>query len=63
MQQVSVGAKKELIEFLEKAENRYVEDTFSVAEHKAFMENCLHQWYITSLFTYNSLHKTREEGA
>lgn len=44
MQQVSVGARKELIKFLEKAENRYMEDTFLVAEHRAFMENCLHQW-------------------
>ncbi|PON72836.1 Kinesin-like protein [Parasponia andersonii] len=43
MQQVSVGARKELTEFLEKAESGYMEYTFSVAEHKTFMESCLQQ--------------------
>ncbi|EXB67891.1 125 kDa kinesin-related protein [Morus notabilis] len=43
MQQGTIGATTELSEFLEKAENHYMEDTFSVAEHRTFMENCLHQ--------------------
>uniref|UniRef100_A0A803P806 Kinesin-like protein n=1 Tax=Cannabis sativa TaxID=3483 RepID=A0A803P806_CANSA len=42
MEQVSVCARKEVTEFLEKSETRYMEDTFSVAEHTTFMKNSLH---------------------
>lgn len=41
MQQVSTKAEKELNEYIEKAKNNYLEDTFSSAECIATIENCL----------------------
>ncbi|CAA3002993.1 kinesin KIN-5B [Olea europaea subsp. europaea] len=41
MQQVSTKAEKELNEYIEKAKNHYLEDTFSSAECIATIENCL----------------------
>ena len=44
MQQVTFGAKKQMNEFMEKAENHYMENAFSVAEQSTFMEDCLQKW-------------------
>lgn len=44
IQLVTFDASTELSEFMEKTENHFMEDTFSVAENRAFMENFLHQW-------------------
>ncbi|KAF3442909.1 hypothetical protein FNV43_RR16827 [Rhamnella rubrinervis] len=43
MQQVSTVARNELREYLEKAESRFMEDTFSAAEYRLVMENCLQE--------------------
>ena len=44
MQQVSTVAKKELNEYIEKVESHFIEDTFSAAESRAVMDECLHEW-------------------
>lgn len=44
MQQVSTVANKKLSEYMEKLESHFVEDTFSAAESRAIMEDCLHEW-------------------
>ncbi|GMN35769.1 hypothetical protein TIFTF001_042281 [Ficus carica] len=43
IQQVTIDAKTELSEFMEKTENHFMEDTFSIAENRTFMESFLHQ--------------------
>lgn len=43
MQQVSTVAKKELSEYIEKVESHFIEDTFSAAESRAVMDECLHE--------------------
>lgn len=54
MQQVAVHAKKEVSEYLGKVENHFVEDTFSVAETMAVMENYLQEWYVFHLIGFTS---------
>lgn len=45
MQQVSTVARNELRDYLQSAESRFMEDTFSAAEYRLAMENCLQEWY------------------
>jgi kinesin family protein 11 len=44
MQEVSTVAKKKLSEYIENLESHFVEDSFSAAESRAIMEDCLHEW-------------------
>lgn len=44
MQQVSNVAKEELTEYVEKVESHFMEDTFSAAESRTVMEDCLYEW-------------------
>ncbi|KAG7964695.1 hypothetical protein I3843_09G183900 [Carya illinoinensis] len=43
MQQVSNVAKEELTEYVEKVESHFMEDTFSAAESRTVMEDCLYE--------------------
>lgn len=45
MQQISAVAMNELREYLQKAESRFMEDTFLAEEHRVVIENCLQEWY------------------
>lgn len=53
MQQVSTDATNELGEYLQNAESRFMEETFSAAECSLAMQNCLQEWY-----AFKTLHVT-----
>lgn len=44
MQQISSDAKEELNNYVAKMENCFMKNTFSVAESRAMIENCLQEW-------------------
>jgi len=50
MQKASSNAKEGLSKYVEKLERHFMEDTFSVAESKAVMENLLQEWYALVFF-------------
>jgi kinesin family protein 11 len=52
MQKASSNAKEGLSKYVEKLERHFMEDTFSVAESKAVMENLLQEWYALVFFFF-----------
>jgi len=52
MQKASSNAKEGLSKYVEKLERHFIEDTFSVAESKAVMENLLQEWYALGFFFF-----------
>lgn len=45
MQQVSIGAKKELCDYLKKAKTEFTENTIASAESITVMDHYLEDWY------------------
>lgn len=51
MQQVSIGGKKELCDYLKKAKTEFTENTVASAESITVMDHYLEDWYIFHLPT------------
>lgn len=55
MQQVSIGAKEGLYDYLKEAKTHFVEDTIASAESITVMDNYLEVWYKFHLFVFDSV--------